>query len=343
MKVGIAMMSHETNTFSPVVTDLKRFSGGKETPASGAAALTTYKGTASCLGGYIQVAEANDAEIVMGIAAGAPPSGPVDQEAYEFISSAILNLCKDIDALLLDLHGAMVTEEFEDGEGELLSRIRKQRPDLPIAISLDMHANVTEKMVSNCDVLTGYHTYPHIDMDATAVRSAELFFKMLRGEINPAMHWSNVPMLPHVMRQGTDDEPNLSLQKKAIQMEGSEALAVSVFTGFPHADINDAGMSVVTVTDDNAERAKQVTDQILDQAWSDKEKFVYQIETLNRSMEKAKAASKEPGEGPVILLDHYDNTASGGTMDTTEVLNSILEHGLEDVAVFGFYDPEAVD
>ena len=78
-------------------------------------------------------------------------------------------------------------------------------------------------------------------MDATAVRSAELFFKMLRGEINPAMHWSNVPMLPHVMRQGTDDEPNLSLQKKAIEMEGSEALAVSVFTGFPHADINDAG------------------------------------------------------------------------------------------------------
>ena len=343
MKVGIAMMSHETNTFSPVVTDLKRFSGGKETPPSGAAALTIYKGTASCLGGYIQVAEANDAEIVMGIAAGAPPSGPVNQDAYEFIASQILGLCEDIDALLLDLHGAMVTEEFEDGEGELLSRIREQQPDLPIAISLDMHANVTEKMVSNCDVLTGYHTYPHIDMDATAVRSAELFFKMLRGEVNPSMHWSNVPMLPHVMRQGTDDEPNLSLQNKAIQMEEIQALAVSVFTGFPHADIKDAGMSVVTVTDDNAEEAKQITDQILDQAWSDKEKFVYEIESLDRSMEKAKAASKEPGEGPVILLDHYDNTASGGTMDTTEVLNSILEHGLEDVAVFGFYDPEVVD
>ena len=162
MKVGIAMMSHETNTFSPVVTDLKRFSGGKETPASGAAALTIYKGTASCLGGYIQVAEANDAEIVMGIAAGAPPSGPVNQDAYEFIASQILGLCKDIDALLLDLHGAMVTEQFEDGEGELLSRIREQQPDLPIAISLDMHANVTEKMVSNCDVLTGYHTYPPV-------------------------------------------------------------------------------------------------------------------------------------------------------------------------------------
>ena len=230
MKVGIAMMSHETNTFSPVVTDLKRFSGGNDTPASGAAALKIYKGTASCLGGYIQVAEANDAEIVMGMAAGAPPSGPVDQEAYEFISSAIINLSNDIDALLLDLHGAMVTEEFEDGEGELLSRIRKLRPDLPIAISLDMHANVTKKMVSNCDVLTGYHTYPHIDMDATAIRSAELFFKMLRRETKPTMHWSNVPMLPHVMRQGTDDEPNLSLQKKAIQMEGSEAVSYTHLT-----------------------------------------------------------------------------------------------------------------
>ena len=157
------------------------------------------------------------------------------------------------------------------------------------------------------------------------------------------MHWSNVPMLPHVMRQGTDDEPNLSLQKKAIQMEGSEALAVSVFTGFPHADINDAGLSVVTITDDNAEQAKQITAQILDEAWSNKKKFVYEIESLDSSMEKAKAATKEPGEGPIVLLDHYDNTASGGTMDTTEVLDSILKHGLEDVAVFGFYDPQVVD
>ena len=102
-------------------------------------------------------------------------------------------------------------------------------------------------------------------------------------------------------------------------------------------------MSVVTITDDNAEQAQQITDQILDEAWSNKEKFVYEIESLDSSMEKAKAATKEPGEGPIVLLDHYDNTASGGTMDTTEVLDSILKHGLEDVAVFGFYDPQVVD
>ena len=343
MKIGIAMMSHETNTFSPVITDLKRFSGGNEKPPSGEIALDIYKGTASCLGGFISVAEQNKAEIIMGIAAGAPPSGPVKQQAYEFICSDILQLTDKIDGLLLDLHGAMVTEEFSDGEGELLARIRKSSPDLPIAVSLDMHANITKKMVSNCDVLTGYHTYPHIDMDETATRAANIFFSMLRKEISPTISWSNAPMLPHVMRQGTDDEPNRSLQIKARELEQSECLAVSVFTGFPHADIQDAGLSVVTITDSDEHRAKETTDRLLNLAWAAKEAFVYQLEPLDQSMERAKRSASKQGSGPVILLDHYDNTASGGTMDTTEVLESILKHELDDVAVFGFYDPQVVD
>ena len=343
MKIGIAMMSHETNTFSPVITDLKRFSGGNDSPPSGETALEIYKGTASCLGGFIEIAEQNAAEIVMGIAAGAPPSGPVEQDAYEFICSEILKLASKVDGLMLDLHGAMVTRELADGEGELLARIRDEIPHLPIAISLDMHANITEKMVLNCDVLTGYHTYPHIDMDETATRAADIFFSMLRQEVTPTMSWSNVPMLPHVMRQGTDDEPNKSLQLRAQKLEESECLAVSVFTGFPHADIKDAGLSAVTITNANPRKAEETTNQLLDQAWAERENFVYHIESLDQSMERAKESVSSPKTGPVVLLDHYDNTASGGTMDTTEVLRSILKHKLEDVAVFGFYDPDVVD
>ena len=342
MKIGIAMMSHETNTFSPVVTDLKRFSGGKDFPLSGEAALEVYRGTSSCLGGFIEVAEEEGVQVEMGIAAGAPPSGPVKQDAYEFICSEILKLAKNIDGLLLDLHGAMVTECHSDGEGELLERIRKATPSLPIAISLDMHANVTKKMVVNCNILTGYHTYPHIDMDETARKSARIFFQMIKSEVVPTMNWANVPMLPHVMRQGTDDEPNRSLQLQAKQLEQSECLAVNVFTGFPHADIPDAGLSVVTLTNANPEKAEKVTNRLLDQAWSERERFIYKIESLGDSMDKAKRLSTTKGDGPIVLLDHYDNTASGGTMDTTEVLKAVLEHGLEDVAVFGFYDPEAV-
>ncbi len=342
MKVGIAMMSHETNTFSPVVTDLDRFSGGRGTPLSGPAAVAVYRDTASCLGGYIEIAEANGAEIVMGIAAGAPPSGRVEDDAYEYMCDAIVTLAGEVDALLLDLHGAMATKTYDDGEGELLRRIRAACPDLPIGVSLDMHANVTRQMIDNCNVLTGYHTYPHIDMDGTARRAARTFFAMLNGDARPTMHWDNAPMLPHVMRQGTDDYPNSALQEQAKALEQNECLAVSLFTGFPHADIHDAGLSVVTITDNNPEAAAAHCNALLDQAWADREKFVYEVEPLPQSMARAEATAGQSDGAPVVLLDHYDNTASGGTMDTTEVLAAILDAGLEDVAVFGFYDPEVV-
>lgn len=341
--VGIAMMSHETNTFSPVVTDLDRFSGGRGEPISGPAAIEVFRDTASCLGGYIELAEANEADIIMGIAAGAPPSGRVGDDTYEYMCNAIVELANQVDALLLDLHGAMATKTFDDGEGELLRRIREQHPNLPICVSLDMHANVTRQMVENCNIIAGYHTYPHIDMDGTARRAASAFFAMLRGEVSPVMHWGNAPMLPHVMRQGTDDYPNNELQQRARAMEADNCLAVSVFTGFPHADIHDAGLSVVTITDGNEDLAESCANELLDLAWTVREKFVYKIEPLTESMAHAEQLANESENSPVMLLDHYDNTASGGTMDTTEVLAAILDAGLEDVAVFGFYDPAVVE
>lgn len=343
MKVGIAMMSHETNTFSPVITDLERFSGGHEQPLSGDDAIKVYADTASCLGGYLKIATARGADVEMGIAAGAPPSGPVENDAFEYMCAAIVQLASGVDALLLDLHGAMATMSFDDGEGELLARLRAQYPDLPICVCLDMHANVTRQMVDNCSVLTGYHTYPHIDMDGTAQRAANIFFDMLEGRCQPVIHWQNAPMLPHVMRQGTDDFPNRELQLRAIEMEQGTCLAASLFTGFPHADIFDAGLSAVVVSDANPDTAKKCADELLDFAWQERQKFVYQLEDLPTSMSRASASASSPGDGPVIILDHYDNTASGGTMDTTEVLAAIIEAGLDDVAVFGFYDPDVVE
>jgi microcystin degradation protein MlrC len=343
MRIGVAMMSHETNTFSPVITDLERFSGGRGTPLEGQEAIDVYSGTMSCLGGYLKVCAERGAEVVMSIAAGSPPSGPVEDDAFEWMCDKILQTAAHVDAMLLDLHGAMVTRSFEDGEGELLKRLRAQNPDLPIAVALDMHGNITEDMVANATVITGYHTYPHIDMAGTAERSANVFFDYLAGGVKPVMRWGNAPMLPHVMRQGTDDSPNKELQARAADMEAEGALGVSVFTGFPHADINDAGLSVVVVTNGNAALAEQYKNELLDQAWEARESFVYEAEPLDASIARAKTiAATGGGDGPVVILDHYDNTASGGTMDTTEVLAAVLDAGLEDVAVFGFYDPEVV-
>jgi microcystin degradation protein MlrC len=157
------------------------------------------------------------------------------------------------------------------------------------------------------------------------------------------MAWGNAPMLPHVMRQGTADHPNKQLQERCAQMVADGALGVSLFTGFPHADITNAGLSVVVVTDGDKAKAEKLRDELLKQAWDDREAFVYKLEPLQESVARAKAMPpKQPGDGPVVLLDHYDNCASGGTMDTTVVLAEILRQGLEDVAAFAVFDPEAV-
>ncbi|MDB4069174.1 M81 family metallopeptidase [Pseudomonadales bacterium] len=341
MKLLIAMMSHETNTFSPVPTPLTRFGNGAA-PPEGDQALVEVSGRALAMGGMLAVAQAAGAEIVTPIAAGAPPSGPVEDNAYEYICQLICEQASGCDGVLLELHGAMVTETLEDGEGNLLTRLRQLYPDMPIGVALDMHANVYPAMVDNSTIITGFQTYPHIDMFQTGERAARALLAFMRGEIQPVTAWGNCPMLPHVMRQGTDDMPNKALQHRVAEMEAGEAVAVSLFTGFPHADIYNAGLSVVVTTDNDPALAEALRDELLEMAWAQRAAFVYQVTSLPDSVAAAETAANASGEGPVILLDHYDNTASGGTMDTTEVLREILRQGLEDVAVFAIYDPIAV-
>ena len=162
-RVVVAMMQHETNTFSPVPTPLARF--GAPVVPTGEDVYRLFKGTGTGLGAFLDVADEENMEIVTPIAANAAPSGLVRADAYQTICEAICEaVARGCDLCFLDLHGAMVAESAEDGEGALLERIRGIAPDLPIAVSLDLHANITERIVSNCTALVGYKTYPHIDM-----------------------------------------------------------------------------------------------------------------------------------------------------------------------------------
>ena len=341
MRLLLAMMKHETNTFSPVLTDLARFSrAGGPRPDVGAAAVAAYRGTGTVTGAYIEIAEREGAGFELAIAADAWPSGPVEDEAYEAMSGTILSAVKrgGWDGILLDLHGAMVTKSHEDGEGTLLARIRAIDAKTPIAVSYDMHANVYAEMVEHANVVAGYQTYPHIDMHGTGRRAGDALVRLIKGQAQPTTAWGRLPMLPHVMRQGTADEPNRSLQARCQAMEAEGALCASLFVGFPHADISNAGLSVVVTTDGDMALAERWRDELLQQAWDAREAFVYQLEPLEQSVARAKAMT----EGPVFLLDHYDNAASGGPMDTTRVLAEILRQQLDNVAVFGIYDPQAV-
>jgi microcystin degradation protein MlrC len=339
MRVVIAVMKHETNTFSPVPTPLARFARSGSQVLEGKAAYEAYKGTGSGLGAFIDLAEAQGAELEIPICAEAWPSGPVDDDAYAYITDRIeAAVARGCDAMLLDLHGAMVTRSLEDGEGSLLARLRRLAPEVPIAVALDMHTNFYPAIAENATVVAGYQTYPHVDNYETAMRAGRPVFAMLRGEVRPTMAWGNRPMLPHVMRQGTDDFPNNELQEMTRRMERDGAICATLFTGFPHADISLAGLSAVVVTNDDMKLAERYRDQLLDFAWESRAAFVYKLEPLEESLARAKQAT----EFPVVLLDHYDNSASGGTQDTMAVLGAILDAGLESVAAFAIHDPDAV-
>ena len=337
------MMKHETNTFSPVPTPLARFARGGAAPLYGDEAVAAFRGTGSAMAAYIDLAEAEGAAFVVPIAAGAWPSGPVEDAAYGHITDTICDcvadeLTRGLDAILLDLHGAMVTESLEDGEGALLARLRAIAPETPIAVALDMHTNMYAGIVDNATAVAGYQTYPHIDVYETELRAGRAVLAAVKGAAKPTMAWGNRPMLPHVMRQGSDDEPNRGLQARAKEMEAQGALCASFFTGFPHADIANAGSSAVVVTDNDQMLADRLCAELLDAAWAARAQFVYQLEPLDDSLARAAQIT----DGPVILLDHFDNAASGGTMDTTVVLAGILSQGLENVAAFAIYDPDAV-
>lgn len=342
MRLLLASFKHETNTFSPVPTPFERFFRDGAV-LCGTEAIAARRGTGTALGGFIEVAQRHGAEMVVPVVAEASPSGPVDPQAFERICGLIVQAAagQAFDGILLDLHGAMVTPGFEDGEGELLRRLREVQPDTLIGVALDMHANLYPEMVARVNVLTGYHTYPHVDMAAAGKRAAQVLCRAIQGEARPVLAWDNRPMLPHVMRQGTHAEPNRSLQAACIALEqaGDGILAASLFTGFPHADVRNAGLSAVVCTDGKAERAHQACQALLDQAWDQRAGFLYHGAPLAETVARAKAADGSP----VILLDHCDNVASGGTMDTTAVLREVLRQELNSAVFYAIHDPVAVE
>jgi len=338
MRILVAMMKHETNTFSPVPTDLDRFMawGGHVDEA----AYTAYKGTGMPFAAYLDLAEAAGHEVVTPIAAEAMPSGKVEAGAYAFMTTKILDAVRDgVDAALLDLHGAMVSEVTDDGEGTLLEGMRRIAPDLPIAVTYDLHTNLTQKMIDNCTCLIGYKTYPHVDMREVGEKIGRVLLDTLDGKASPVMAWGRPALLAQTLRMGHDDEPMKSLLDMAREAEAQPGvLAATVFGGFPLADFHDAGSSVCVVADGDLSLAERWPDRLVEQMWANREEFVYRGEPLEDAVTRAKGLT----DGPVLLLDHADNVGSGGTQDVMTVIEEVLRQDLEDVAVAAVYDPDAV-
>ena len=334
-------MQHETNTFSPVPTPWEEF--GPKGPYLGRDAFDAMKGKGMAMAAFLDLAAKVGAEVATPVAAWANPSGPVDGNAYDRICEAICNdVAKGCDAVLLDLHGAMVVaDRTDDGEGTLLEKIRAIAPRTPIAVSLDLHANVTARMVKNCDIITGYKTYPHIDQYESGELAGAILMRMMKSEVRPVMAWGNAPILAQTLRQNTAEGGMKAFVEAAREAERHGLLAATAFGGFQMADIHDAGISAVTVADANKAAATSACNRMLDVAWTHKEDFIYRGQPLEQSITQAKRMGEQSG-GPVLLLDHADNCASGSTQDTMYVLREALRQGLTGIAVAPIRDTEAV-
>ncbi|WP_349606824.1 M81 family metallopeptidase [Cupriavidus sp. DF5525] len=343
MRFVIALMRHETNTFSPIATPLRAFNRGSSTdgPLYGDDAVRACQGTNSAAAAFIDIAQRQGDESVMPLMANAVPSGIVTAEAFESMAGTIVEAVRaGCDAVMLDLHGAMVAEGFPDAEGELLARIRAVAPQVPIAVALDFHANFSDALVGNATVIAGYCTYPHVDVYETGARAARTLMAALRGEAKPVLLWRTLPMLTHMLRQTPRAQPMKDIMDRAMAAErDGEVLNASVFGGFPLADIPHTGLAVVIVADgDRMDTGQRLLDELCGMAWERRADFVFPFEPMQTSVARA----RELAHWPVVLVDHGDNCGAGGPTDEMTVLREVLRQGLDGVVAGPFWDPAAV-
>jgi microcystin degradation protein MlrC len=337
----VAMMSHETNTFSNIPTNRAQFEA--RDLRYGGEILEHYRGTGTCLGGMIEAAASGGLVLAPSVAAAASPAGRVTRDVFDHVKQRVLG---DLGrggpwaGVLLDLHGAMVPEGLDDGEGDLIDAVRRRvGPRIPIAVTLDFHANLSEAMVRGADLLHGYKTYPHVDMAERGAEATERLLDVIAGRIRPTAAFRKPPLLPPLGSQGTARGPMRRLYDLAAEMERDpRVVSVSIFAGFPLADIPDAGLGVYVVTDGAPDLAESLAEELSRTAWAHRREFVHQGLPVRDAVARGLAADGRP----IVLADMADNTGGGAAGDGTEVLRELLRVGARSAVVACLWDPAAV-
>lgn len=342
-RVLSAMIKHETNTFSRLATGLGEYQ--LRALRSGKAIEPAYRGTNSELAAFFDARDEFGWEMDCAIAANATASGKVTQEAWELLSGAVLTaLDRDgpFDGILLALHGAMVAESTDDGEGTLLAAIRERiGPDVPVCVSLDLHANVTDLMAANASGLFSFRSYPHLDIYETAARAAAALREAMDGKIRPRCVVARRAMIDGVNHGRSQDGPMVELVRRSLEFSREAGIVdVSVNAGFPWSDIEMAGPSVTVTHDGAAARARAIAEEMMDLAWEERASVTVPLLNVDQAM--ARVAALGAGDGPIILADFCDNPGGGAYGDNPNLLRAMIGAGLKN-AVFGcIADPEAV-
>jgi microcystin degradation protein MlrC len=352
-RVAAAQIAHETNAFSSVKTDFAAFEASHLTFGEGI--TETARGTNTEFGGFITGSEEQGFDLIPTLAVWATPSGPVTRDAILRLTDLLADSLRDamrhepLHGVLLALHGSMVTEIDDDGEGYILQAVRDLVGlDVPLVATLDLHANISPRMVRLADVLIGYDTYPHIDMAERAEEACAVLARLIRHEIRPIPALRKPPMLPTSQRMMTSRMPLRALIERAhVMEEDPRVINITVAGGFPAADVEDAGFGVLVTTDNEPELAARLADELAAEAWSLREGFLGGVATFEHAAELIRSLDSEvnmemPVSGPLVLVDIADNPWGGGPGDSAELLRFLFAEAVKGAAVASIRDPEVV-
>ncbi len=344
-RVAFAGFIHETNTFAPTKATYDAFlKGSGHLPlCRGGEMIALVRGANTGIEGALDYARQAKWEVVPVLRASAVPSAHVTEDAFERIACEIVAgivAALPLDGIYLDLHGAMVCEHLDDGEGELLARIKSAvGNDIPVAVSLDLHGNITRQSVRDADVMIGYRTYPHVDMALTGKRAAGLLDRLMDGE-RFAKSYRQIDYLIPISWQCTEMEPAQSIYARLAGLEEEQTtVSLSFFPGFPAADFSDCGATVLSygTTQEAADLAADELKVLIDASEPAFAGRVYSAdEGVKEAMRLAATAVK-----PVVLADTQDNPGAGGDSDTTGMLRALIDNGAQNAALGLLYDPEA--
>lgn len=342
-RIAVGGFQHETNTFAPTKARFEHFEMADGWPALtvGPELFDAVQGINLPAAGFVEAARGAGHDLVPLLWCSATPLAHVERDAYERIATMMIEELRkagSLDAIYLDLHGAMVAEHLEDGEGELLRRIRAVvGPDLPIVASLDFHANITEAMVERSTALVAFRSYPHLDMAETGARAADLLDRILR-EGAPAKALRKPPFLIPLVWQCTMIEPAAGIFRELAAVERGDVASVTFAPGFPPADIAECGPAVLAYAS-TREVADRAADRLASLVLENEPGFaghIYQPDEAVRHAMRVQA----PGKGPVILADTQDNPGAGTNSDTMGLFEALVRNGAEGAAEGLICDPD---
>jgi microcystin degradation protein MlrC len=335
MKIGILAFIHESNSFVRKQTRIVDFNISRDNDI-----LTQWSNSHHEIWGFIRAAHEKNLRILPLLSATAIPSGILTRDTYETILKEMIETIskRPVDGLLLALHGAMVAEGYEDADGNTAKQLREiLGEDKPIVMTLDCHANLSKLMVENVNTTILYRTNPHIDQFERGREAVTTIKRLIQDEINPTQYVEQIPLIINISKQNTKEEPLLSLMNKIERIRTKKGiLSVSLGLGFAFSDVEKMGTSLIVVTDNNQETAKNIARFLGRYVWNMRNKFLCELPSPEEAIKEARLV-----EGTVVLMDVGDNIGGGGPGDSTLLLREVLEQGLEKVLVI-ITDPEAV-